>query len=46
MMASTAIPTLYPYQTFEGATYFYGGIVHHLDIAKAIDRCHELGYED
>lgn len=45
-MASTAVPSLYPYQTVDGATYFYGGIIHAVDVTKVIDRCHQLGYTD
>ena len=42
LMASSAIPALFPYQIFRGNTYFDGGVIRSIDAYGAIEKCLEI----
>jgi len=42
VMSSAAVPCVFPYQEFNGYTFFDGGVASMIDIAGAIERCLEM----
>ena len=38
-MASSAVPVLFPHQTFNNITHVDGGLIDNMDLGKAIEMC-------
>ena len=46
ILASAAVPAVFPFSEFKGYSFFDGGVAFMMDIVGAIDRCHKDGYND
>lgn len=46
IVASAAIPVIFPFSELFGSQLFDGGLAFMLDIPGSIDRCHKDGYND
>ena len=46
VVASAAIPVMFPHKDWKESHYFDGGAVQGVDIVSAINSCKNLGYEE